>query len=130
MEYCGVAPGPPAAAMIMEGLETHHHHNHPHLSLLSTGGTGSGTTGGAGHHSNDSSTLHSGTGDDHSQSQTDAQTGDLNTPVTTSGDIPSFFGPSTVVEPPPITELMENYRGEAHRFSRSIGRTNREGLAR
>lgn len=29
--------------------------------------------------------------------------GDLNTPVTTSGDIPSFFGPSTVVEPPPIT---------------------------
>nr|CAD7194876.1 unnamed protein product [Timema douglasi] len=32
-----------------------------------------------------------------------AQPGDLNTPVTTSGDIPSFFGPSTVVEPPPIT---------------------------
>lgn len=31
------------------------------------------------------------------------QTGDLNTPVTTSGDIPSFFGPSTVVEPPIIT---------------------------
>jgi hypothetical protein len=30
-------------------------------------------------------------------------TGDLNTPVTTSGDIPSFFGPSTVVEPPIIT---------------------------
>jgi hypothetical protein len=29
--------------------------------------------------------------------------GDLNTPVTTSGDIPTFFGPSTVVEPPPIT---------------------------
>jgi hypothetical protein len=29
--------------------------------------------------------------------------GDLNTPVTTSGDIPSFFGPSTVVEPPIIT---------------------------
>lgn len=28
--------------------------------------------------------------------------GDLNTPVTT-GDGPSFFGPSTVVEPPPIT---------------------------
>ncbi|XP_069679729.1 uncharacterized protein sr isoform X1 [Periplaneta americana] len=33
----------------------------------------------------------------------EAQPGDLNTPVTTSGDIPSFFGPSTVVEPPPIT---------------------------
>lgn len=33
----------------------------------------------------------------------EAQLGDLNTPVTTSSDIPSFFGPSTVVEPPPIT---------------------------
>lgn len=33
----------------------------------------------------------------------DTQTGDLNTPVTTSNDIPSFFGPSTIVEPPPIT---------------------------
>lgn len=29
--------------------------------------------------------------------------GDLNTPVTTAADGPSFFGPSTVVEPPPIT---------------------------
>lgn len=29
--------------------------------------------------------------------------GDLNTPVTTANDLPSFFGPSTVVEPPPIT---------------------------
>lgn len=37
------------------------------------------------------------------QSQIEAQPGDLNTPVTTSSDIPSFFGPSTVVEPPPIT---------------------------
>ena len=37
---------------------------------------------------------------DRSQHQ---QTGDLNTPVTTSSDIPSFFGPSTVVEPPIIT---------------------------
>jgi hypothetical protein len=33
------------------------------------------------------------------------QTGDLNTPVTTSSDIPSFFGPSTVVEPPIITGM-------------------------
>ncbi|KFB44637.1 AGAP002773-PA-like protein [Anopheles sinensis] len=78
---------------------THHQHHphHPHLSLLSTGGSNSSAVSG-GHHSSDS-----GTGDDHSQSQTDAQAGDLNTPVTTSGDIPSFFGPSTVVEPPPIT---------------------------
>ncbi|PSN50162.1 hypothetical protein C0J52_11974 [Blattella germanica] len=36
----------------------------------------------------------------------ETQPGDLNTPVTTSGDIPSFFGPSTVVEPPPITEVQ------------------------
>ncbi|XP_075222904.1 zinc finger domain-containing protein striped isoform X3 [Lycorma delicatula] len=33
--------------------------------------------------------------------------GDLNTPVTTSSDVPSFFGPSTVVEPPPITGSLE-----------------------
>jgi len=32
----------------------------------------------------------------------DAEPGDLNTPVTTSSDLPSFF-PSTVVEPPPIS---------------------------
>lgn len=38
-----------------------------------------------------------------SQTVSEAQTGDLNTPVTTSSDIPSFFGPSTVVEPPPIS---------------------------
>jgi len=29
--------------------------------------------------------------------------GDLNTPVTTSNDLPSFFGPSALVEPPPIS---------------------------
>lgn len=37
-----------------------------------------------------------------SHSIADAQTGDLNTPVTTSSDIPSFFGPNTI-EPPVIT---------------------------
>ena len=37
------------------------------------------------------------------QHSSEQQTGDLNTPVTTSGDIPSFFGPTSVVEPPPIT---------------------------
>lgn len=63
-----------------------------HLSLLNTGAT---------------STVNSSTDTTSSrQDQTDSsdtQTGDLNTPVTTSSDIPSFFGPSTVVEPPPIT---------------------------
>lgn len=34
---------------------------------------------------------------------TDTIPSDLNTPVTTSADASSFFGPSTVVEPPPIT---------------------------
>jgi hypothetical protein len=37
------------------------------------------------------------------------QTGDLNTPVTTSSDIPSFFGPSTVVEPPIITGMYHTF---------------------
>lgn len=73
--------------------------HHPHLSLLST-------TSASGHHSSDSN-LHQ-SSEDQSQSQGDTQTGDLNTPVTTSGDIPSFFGPSTVVEPPPITGSIES----------------------
>lgn len=34
---------------------------------------------------------------------TDTIPSDLNTPVTTSADVSSFFGPSTVVEPPLIT---------------------------
>ncbi|CAB3364132.1 Hypothetical predicted protein [Cloeon dipterum] len=33
--------------------------------------------------------------------------GDLNTPVTTSGEHPTFFGPSSVVEPPPITGTQD-----------------------
>lgn len=38
-----------------------------------------------------------------SEANNNNNSGDLNTPVTTASDIPSFFGPSTVVEPPPIT---------------------------
>lgn len=39
-----------------------------------------------------------------------SQTGDLNTPVTTSSDHPSFFGPSSVVvEPPIITGEFYSY---------------------
>ena len=33
------------------------------------------------------------------------KTDDLNTPVTTSSDVPSFFGPAALVEPPPISGL-------------------------
>ncbi|EDS33799.1 conserved hypothetical protein [Culex quinquefasciatus] len=73
--------------------------HHPHLSLPTATATG--------HHSSDSN-LHQSSEDPNSQSQGDAQPGDLNTPVTTSGDIPSFFGPSTVVEPPPITGSIES----------------------
>lgn len=74
-----------------------------HLSLLNTHHSPSGS-------SNDTSSV--GKNHHHSSHQNnsnnphescDTQTGDLNTPVTTSSDIPSFFGPSTVVEPPPIT---------------------------
>lgn len=36
--------------------------------------------------------------------------GDLNTPVTTSSDLPSFFGPSALVEPPPISGTASTLR--------------------
>lgn len=60
------------------------------------------TTSTSGHHSHPTLNIHETQQQtaDRSQHQ---QTGDLNTPVTTSSDIPSFFGPSTVVEPPIIT---------------------------
>ncbi|XP_024081652.1 E3 SUMO-protein ligase EGR2 isoform X2 [Cimex lectularius] len=45
-----------------------------------------------------------------SQSVTDEQQ-ELNTPVTTSGDAPSFFGPSSVVEPPHIAGSLEEGGG-------------------
>ncbi|CRK99209.1 CLUMA_CG012488, isoform A, partial [Clunio marinus] len=60
------------------------HHCHPTLNIQDTQ-----------QHTTDRSVQHQ-------------QTGDLNTPVTTSADIPSFFGPSTVVEPPIITGSIES----------------------
>lgn len=80
--------------------QTHHHQTltsnsatttHPHLNLLHSLGTGN--------ISEQSRTVA-----EHNTT-TEIQTGDLNTPVTTASDIPSFFGPSTVVEPPPITGM-------------------------
>lgn len=68
-------------------------HLHPTLSLLSN--TGSSHT--------ISNNQHSAEDRHNPQQLSEQQTGDLNTPVTTSADVPSFFGPSTVVEPPPIT---------------------------
>lgn len=49
-----------------------------------------------------------------SHSIADAQTGDLNTPVTTSSDIPSFFGPNTI-EPPVITG-KHHFLSDSFRF--------------
>lgn len=114
--------------MIMDGLDTlpaqhHHHHHHHHASafLLTESAAAAAA---AAHHFNVLSfdtclykgsvgSVDSGSSpiqapvcsvtDLESASSDLQQTGDLNTPVTTSGDVPSFFGPSTVVEPPPIT---------------------------
>lgn len=110
-------PNPPAT-MIMDGLDTlpaqHHHHHHSTFLLTEAAA--------AAHHFNvlsfepclfrgTSSSIESGgspvpaaTGSAADESTpSEPQPGDLNTPVTTSGDIPTFFGPTTVVEPPPIT---------------------------
>ncbi|XP_055852922.1 uncharacterized protein LOC129916802 isoform X3 [Episyrphus balteatus] len=71
-----------------------------HLSLLNTS---SGEANKHHQHTHTQQQTHSHQQLHPSQDCDDAQAGDLNTPVTTSSDIPSFFGPSTVVEPPPIT---------------------------
>lgn len=125
---CSVVGGPPAslpnpsATMIMDGLDTlpaqHHHHHHHHSAFLLTESAAAA----AAHHFNVLSfdtclyktvatSIDSGGSPAPAAACTavdeptvsEAQPGDLNTPVTTSSDIPSFFGPSTVVEPPPIT---------------------------
>ncbi|GLV31143.1 stripe [Carabus blaptoides fortunei] len=118
----------PATTMIMDGLDTlpaqhHHHHHHHHTSafLLTESAAAA-----AAHHFNvlsfDTQLLYKGVGaggspvpgsaataaDLSEPAASEPQPGDLNTPVTTSGDIPSFFGPSTVVEPPPITGSLES----------------------
>lgn len=113
---------PNSGKMIMDTLDTlpnqHHHHHHHHSSafLLTESAAAA-----AAHHFNvlsfETCLYKTGTNvnsggspipastcisvEDPSPSET--QSGDLNTPVTTSSDVPSFFGPSTVVEPPPIT---------------------------
>ncbi|KAF3426441.1 hypothetical protein E2986_01020 [Frieseomelitta varia] len=87
----------------------HHHHHHPHQQLDDHQ-----------HHrhdvsspSNDSNDgkrrLHEDKDcsrecrDDLQEPNEKDKPGDLNTPVTTSSDLPSFFGPSALVEPPPIS---------------------------
>lgn len=112
-----------AATMIMDGLETlqpSHHHHHSATYLLTESAAAAAAA--AHHHINvlsfDTCLQYRGTGvntspvpatvcDEHSGvdevMNQEPQQGDLNTPVTTSSDVPTFFGPSTVVEPPPIT---------------------------
>ncbi|XP_072386603.1 uncharacterized protein sr isoform X1 [Diabrotica undecimpunctata] len=112
--------------MIMDTLDTlpnqhHHHHHHSSAFLL----TESAAAAAAGHHFNvlsfDTCLYKTGTSSNsggspipasicspcEDPSPSEAQPGDLNTPVTTSSDAPSFFGPSTVVEPPPITGSLD-----------------------
>lgn len=89
----------------LSGLQHHHHHNLHHLA-----------------HHHPTLNIH----DSVQQQQTadraqQSQTGDLNTPVTTSSDHPSFFGPSSVVEPPIITgEHKHYYFNETICYNRSI----------
>lgn len=109
--------------MIMDGLDTlpaqhHHHHHHHHTSAFLL--TESAAAAAAQHFNvlSFDTCLYKGIGSGGSPvpgsaatavtdltdtAASEPQSGDLNTPVTTSGDVPSFFGPSTVVEPPPIT---------------------------
>lgn len=112
------SPPDPPATMIMDGLETlTPHHSSAflltesaaaaaahHFNVLSfdtclyKGLASSGVDSGS------SPTPASGAAGDNLEAEApEPPPGDLNTPVTTSGDVPSFFGPSTVVEPPPIT---------------------------
>ncbi|XP_050293209.1 early growth response protein 1-B-like isoform X2 [Anthonomus grandis grandis] len=128
--------------MIMDTLDTlsvhQHHHHHPHVSsafLLTE------TAAAAAHHFNvlsfDTCLYKGNSGVSSEGSPTPASVcasegetigcegapGDLNTPVTTAGDAPSFFGPSTVVEPPPITgtldpeELSIDHQNQPHQTS-------------
>ncbi|KAL1506113.1 hypothetical protein ABEB36_005537 [Hypothenemus hampei] len=109
--------------MIMDTLDTlsSHQHHHPHVSsafLLTE------TAAAAAHHFNvlsfDTCLYKGSSGASSGGSPTPASIcasegeigvegvpGDLNTPVTTASDAPTFFGPSTVIEPPPITGALD-----------------------
>nr|CAH7766246.1 unnamed protein product [Callosobruchus chinensis] len=114
--------------MIMDTLDSlpnqHHHHHHHHHATAYLLTESAAAAAAAAHHFNVISfdtclyktegSISGGSptpasvcspADDPSPSE--AQPGDLNTPVTTSSDIPSFFGPSTVIEPPPITGSLD-----------------------
>lgn len=103
----------------MEGLDTLQPHHHSSAFLLTESAAAAaahhfnvlsfdtclykGVGGGSPVPGSAATAVVSETSDQDLSAASEPQSGDLNTPVTTSGDIPSFFGPSTVVEPPPIT---------------------------
>lgn len=82
-------------------LDEHHQHQlHPNASSPSTD-----IADGKRHRQpddDDKSCIRNCRSDIHDANDKD-KPGDLNTPVTTSSDLPSFFGPSALVEPPPIS---------------------------
>ena len=84
-------------------LDDHHQHQlHPNVSSPSTD-----IADGKRHRQpddDDKSCIRNCRGDIHDTNDKD-KPGDLNTPVTTSSDLPSFFGPSALVEPPPISGI-------------------------
>ncbi|KAF4517031.1 hypothetical protein B566_EDAN019045 [Ephemera danica] len=121
-----LAPNASSALSVDNHHHLHHLHHHPHLqqqqhlhhqqqhsfnvlcfdTSYKEPGTVSSESGGS---PIPASTGVTGTPAD--PTGTEPAPGDLNTPVTTSGDIPTFFGPSTVVEPPPITDDKANFGG-------------------
>lgn len=95
--------------------DRHHHHHHHHHRLddhqhqLHTDATSPSVdaTDGKRHRQtddDDKGCIRNCRSDIHDSNDKD-KPGDLNTPVTTSSDLPSFFGPSALVEPPPISGI-------------------------
>lgn len=92
----------------------HHHHHHHRLDDHQQHRLHTDTTSPSADTTDDKRQLHRQLDDDdkgcirncrsdlHDTNDKD-KPGDLNTPVTTSSDLPSFFGPSALVEPPPIS---------------------------
>ncbi|XP_024887754.1 uncharacterized protein LOC112464788 [Temnothorax curvispinosus] len=83
-------------------LDDHHQHQLVHVNASSPS---TDTVDGKRHRQpddDDKSCIRNCRSDIHDTNDKD-KPGDLNTPVTTSSDLPSFFGPSALVEPPPIS---------------------------
>lgn len=81
-------------------LDDHQHHRHVDASSPSSDSTDGKRRLQS---SNDEKDCSRECRDDLQESNEKDKPGDLNTPVTTSSDLPSFFGPSALVEPPPIS---------------------------